>query len=113
MANKGKKIARRTPQELLQAQQLAFAKTVLKANGYTFQKGTKSTKEDGENKDGKKSGKNKFEFTTVPALFKHIRKQLKLAEGLLTYRLKSFSEKNPEEDMSKIVDEVANELGLK
>lgn len=103
MANKGKKIARRTPQELLQAQQLAFAKTVLKANGYVFYKeGEKTSKGD---KEGKAEGKKDtgYEFSTFPALFKHIRKHLKLAEELIMARPSMLTTKDRDEMIEDIV----------
>lgn len=67
MSNKGKTLKRRSAAEILQAQQLTFAKTILRANGYTYFK-EKPTEDDWA--------------MPVSDIFKRIRADLKLLESL-------------------------------
>lgn len=72
MANKGKKLNRKSSAEILQQQQLALAKTVMKANGYTYFK-------EGETPEEKKNKKG----SDYRGIFKQIHHELRILEAVM------------------------------
>lgn len=88
-----KKKERRSQAEILAAQQLAFAKNVLKANGYTVVKKGKPSVE-----------KSKDDWAEdVSDVFKRIREDLKLLEALSKHDWGRIAIDDP--TMNKIIDD--------
>lgn len=95
MSNKGKKINRRSTQEILAEQQLAFAKTVLKANGYTITKSSSCEDKDDWAMD-------------VSDLFKRIRNDLRTLEALSKKNWSKFSMEEGEKMVDELLAKVSN-----